>query len=308
MCLFVLFLIRQIFVWDVSDGTCLHSRNIPGHHHTHIRVFQVPGRPEQSPRLLVQGYYNDLFVLDLATFDILFLLRQKVNPSWITAVSLVENAFTQVWKCLAWYRYWRLLACSCVTTLSQSPFYFSLFLFPFFVFVLVHFFFFQSCVVIATACALLLQSTTLLGLNEDGFVKTWTLKPSELRSSEPVDDDKQHFVGITNGVSLSTNPYGSAMTLVVAQDSWQLFDISEGGFMQLCHHGNDVNSVALTGGAFVERYQVLQCMRMQLFMLSEFTAVPVYALRVYCCTCLCSQSLLLYLLFFRITMCCLRHL
>eukprot|EP00117_Sycon_ciliatum_P005532 scpid35632/ scgid9439/ WD repeat-containing protein 7; Rabconnectin-3 beta; TGF-beta resistance-associated protein TRAG len=185
----------QIFVWDIHDGTCLHSRVIPGHHHAHVEVFQPSGRPDLAPRLLVQGYYSDLFVLDLSSFDILFLLRQKVSPSWVTAMAVVENT---------------------------------------------------------TA-----QTMSFLGLNEDGYMKVWNMKSTDVRSAEPVDNEKQHFVGITSAVSLCTNPYGSAMALVVAQDSWQLFDISEGGFMQLCHVGSDTHSVALTGGAFVDRYQVL---------------------------------------------------
>ncbi|XP_035210198.1 WD repeat-containing protein 7-like isoform X2 [Stegodyphus dumicola] len=79
----------EMSLWDLTDGRCLESAKLP-YIHTSIHSYHMLGT--NDVRLFCNGYYAEILVLDVLTFDILFTLSSRVNPDWISAMHVLRPA------------------------------------------------------------------------------------------------------------------------------------------------------------------------------------------------------------------------
>ncbi|XP_030827791.1 WD repeat-containing protein 7 isoform X2 [Strongylocentrotus purpuratus] len=79
----------EIFLWDVSDGRCIEQTKVPGVHLT-MHPYQVTQGSSREWRIICQGYYPDIHVLDAGSLELLYTLSSKVAPDWISALCVTR--------------------------------------------------------------------------------------------------------------------------------------------------------------------------------------------------------------------------
>ncbi|XP_075258711.1 WD repeat-containing protein 7-like isoform X2 [Convolutriloba macropyga] len=77
----------DVCLWDLSDGRCLEVNKFQGHH---IGMQRLPVREHSGIRVLLYGYYNDIYVIDGCSLTHLYSLSSRLSPDWISAVTLVR--------------------------------------------------------------------------------------------------------------------------------------------------------------------------------------------------------------------------
>eukprot|EP00794_Sanderia_malayensis_P009425 gene9425-10411_t len=102
----------EICLWDIEDGLCLQMKVIPGNHKK-LHSVQVTKGSVREWRILLYGLYSDIYVLDTSSLEVLYTLKSKLSPDWITClctlrqaryqaeeklVALTESNCLKVWK------------------------------------------------------------------------------------------------------------------------------------------------------------------------------------------------------------------
>ncbi|XP_052824670.1 WD repeat-containing protein 7 isoform X2 [Octopus bimaculoides] len=77
----------EMCLWDTSDGRCLESTKLPLVH-TCIQSYRFRG--SQEIRLVCNGFYPEIHVMDPFGFEIIFSLHSKVTPNWISACCILR--------------------------------------------------------------------------------------------------------------------------------------------------------------------------------------------------------------------------
>ncbi|XP_072038348.1 WD repeat-containing protein 7-like isoform X2 [Amphiura filiformis] len=79
----------ELCLWDVSDGRCIEQTKLAGVH-TMMHTYQATKGVAREHRLICQGYYPDIHIIDTTTLELLFTLSSKVAPDWISALCIVK--------------------------------------------------------------------------------------------------------------------------------------------------------------------------------------------------------------------------
>eukprot|EP00795_Rhopilema_esculentum_P009331 gene9331-17032_t len=90
----------EICLWDIEDGLCIHTNNIPGTHKK-LQSVQVNKGSMREWRVLLYGLYCEIYVLDTANLEILYTLKSRLNPDWISCLCTIRNARQQEEKLIA---------------------------------------------------------------------------------------------------------------------------------------------------------------------------------------------------------------
>ncbi|XP_076449576.1 WD repeat-containing protein 7-like isoform X2 [Babylonia areolata] len=72
----------EMCLWDISDGRCIEHTKM-SYLHTDITDFH--SRSSNAMRLLCNGYYPEVLILDPHSFEIIHTLCSQVSPDWISA-------------------------------------------------------------------------------------------------------------------------------------------------------------------------------------------------------------------------------
>lgn len=84
----------ELCLWDIEDGLCLTMNQIPGKH-TNLQSVQVTKGNVREWRLVLQGMYSDLHVLDSLTLQVLYSLKSRVSANWIATVCILRPTGTR---------------------------------------------------------------------------------------------------------------------------------------------------------------------------------------------------------------------
>ncbi|XP_072173501.1 WD repeat-containing protein 7-like [Diadema setosum] len=79
----------EIFLWDVCDGRCIEQTKLSGVH-LNMHPYQVTQGSSREWRIICQGYYPDVHILDASSLELLYTLSSKVAPDWISALCVVR--------------------------------------------------------------------------------------------------------------------------------------------------------------------------------------------------------------------------
>lgn len=77
----------EMCLWDLADGRCIENIRM-GVTHTDIKAYHF--RFAREMRLLCNGYYPEVYVVDPLSFEIVYILCSNVKPDWISACSLIQ--------------------------------------------------------------------------------------------------------------------------------------------------------------------------------------------------------------------------
>lgn len=74
-------------LWDLMDGKCMETVKLP-QVHTSLQAYQMSGC--EDIRLICNGYYAEILIMDPFSLEVLFSLTSKVNPDWISALHVLR--------------------------------------------------------------------------------------------------------------------------------------------------------------------------------------------------------------------------
>ncbi|CAH1778713.1 unnamed protein product [Owenia fusiformis] len=77
----------EMCLWDISDGRCIeHTKHSTIH--TSIEAYQFSNA--RDIKLVCNGYYPEIHVIDPLSLEILFSLSSRVAPDWISALCILR--------------------------------------------------------------------------------------------------------------------------------------------------------------------------------------------------------------------------
>uniref|UniRef100_A0A8C4NFG7 WD repeat-containing protein 7 n=1 Tax=Eptatretus burgeri TaxID=7764 RepID=A0A8C4NFG7_EPTBU len=82
--------IREMCLWDVSDGRCLEFSKLACTH-TGIHYYNSGTGGISSNRLLCHGNYPEVLIMDAASLGILHSLVSKISPDWVTTLTVLSS-------------------------------------------------------------------------------------------------------------------------------------------------------------------------------------------------------------------------
>lgn len=77
----------EMCLWDLTDGKCMETVKLP-QVHTSLQAYQMSGC--EDVRLICNGYYAEILIMDPFSLEVLFSLTSKVNPDWISALHVLR--------------------------------------------------------------------------------------------------------------------------------------------------------------------------------------------------------------------------
>ncbi|XP_074644307.1 WD repeat-containing protein 7-like [Tubulanus polymorphus] len=77
----------EMCLWDIRDGRCIEYTKM-SITHTQVQAYQL--MLSKDVRLVTNGYYPEIHVIDPLSFEILISLVSKVQPDWITALCILR--------------------------------------------------------------------------------------------------------------------------------------------------------------------------------------------------------------------------
>ncbi|CAL9683307.1 unnamed protein product [Knipowitschia caucasica] len=84
----------EMCLWDVNDGRCIEFTKL-NCAHTDIQFYQFTIGTQKEGRLLCNGHYPEILVLDATSLEVLYSLVSKISPDWISAMSIIRSHRTQ---------------------------------------------------------------------------------------------------------------------------------------------------------------------------------------------------------------------
>uniref|UniRef100_A0A4W4DVR7 WDR72-like alpha-solenoid domain-containing protein n=1 Tax=Electrophorus electricus TaxID=8005 RepID=A0A4W4DVR7_ELEEL len=84
----------EMCMWDVNDGRCIEFTKLACTH-TGIQFYQFTIGTQREGRLLCNGHYPEILVVDATSLEVLYSLVSKIAPDWISSVSIIRSHRTQ---------------------------------------------------------------------------------------------------------------------------------------------------------------------------------------------------------------------
>uniref|UniRef100_A0A3Q3E3F1 WD repeat domain 7 n=1 Tax=Labrus bergylta TaxID=56723 RepID=A0A3Q3E3F1_9LABR len=84
----------EMCLWDVNDGRCIEFTKLACAH-TGINFYQFTIGTEREGRLLCNGHYPEILVVDATSLEVLYSLVSKISPDWISSMSIIRSHRTQ---------------------------------------------------------------------------------------------------------------------------------------------------------------------------------------------------------------------
>uniref|UniRef100_A0A8C9YHC8 WD repeat domain 7 n=1 Tax=Sander lucioperca TaxID=283035 RepID=A0A8C9YHC8_SANLU len=84
----------EMCLWDVNDGRCIEFTKLACAH-TGIQFYQFTISTEREARLLCNGHYPEILVVDATSLEVLYSLVSKISPDWISSMSIIRSHRTQ---------------------------------------------------------------------------------------------------------------------------------------------------------------------------------------------------------------------
>ncbi|XP_057216303.1 WD repeat-containing protein 7 isoform X2 [Triplophysa rosa] len=84
----------EMCLWDVSDGRCIEFTKLACAH-TGIQFYQFTIGTQREGRLLCNGHYPEILVVDATSLEVLYSLVSKISPDWISSMSVIHSHRTQ---------------------------------------------------------------------------------------------------------------------------------------------------------------------------------------------------------------------
>ncbi|XP_036384609.1 WD repeat-containing protein 7 isoform X1 [Megalops cyprinoides] len=84
----------EMCLWDVSDGRCIEFTKLACAH-TGIQFYQFTIGTQREGRLLCNGHYPEILVVDATSLEVLYSLVSKISPDWISSMSIIRSHRTQ---------------------------------------------------------------------------------------------------------------------------------------------------------------------------------------------------------------------
>ncbi|XP_012995745.1 WD repeat-containing protein 7 isoform X3 [Esox lucius] len=84
----------EMCLWDVSDGRCIEFTKLACAH-TGIQFYQFTVGTQREGRLLCNGHYPEILVVDATSLEVLYSLVSKISPDWISSMSIIRSHRTQ---------------------------------------------------------------------------------------------------------------------------------------------------------------------------------------------------------------------
>ncbi|XP_017288410.1 WD repeat-containing protein 7 isoform X2 [Kryptolebias marmoratus] len=84
----------EMCLWDVNDGRCIEFTKLACAH-TGIQFYQFTIGTQKEGRLLCNGHYPEILVVDATSLEVLYSLVSKIAPDWISSMSIVRSHRTQ---------------------------------------------------------------------------------------------------------------------------------------------------------------------------------------------------------------------
>ncbi|CAF89129.1 unnamed protein product, partial [Tetraodon nigroviridis] len=85
---------REMCLWDVTDGRCIEFTKLACTH-TGIQFYQFTIGTQREGRLLCNGHYPEVLVMDATSLEVLYSLMSKISPDWISSISIIRSHRTQ---------------------------------------------------------------------------------------------------------------------------------------------------------------------------------------------------------------------
>ncbi|KAI4880880.1 hypothetical protein NFI96_015353 [Prochilodus magdalenae] len=85
---------REMCLWDVNDGRCIEFTKLACAH-TGIQFYQFTIGTQREGRLLCNGHYPEILVVDATSLEVLYSLVSKISPDWISSMSIIRSHRTQ---------------------------------------------------------------------------------------------------------------------------------------------------------------------------------------------------------------------
>lgn len=73
----------EMCVWDTSDGRCVETNKMQNIH-TNMICYSLQGH--DKAKLICNGYYSEILIMDPLNLNVLFSLAAKINPNWISSI------------------------------------------------------------------------------------------------------------------------------------------------------------------------------------------------------------------------------
>uniref|UniRef100_A0A8C3ALY3 WD repeat domain 7 n=1 Tax=Cyclopterus lumpus TaxID=8103 RepID=A0A8C3ALY3_CYCLU len=84
----------EMCLWDVNDGRCIEFTKLACAH-IGIQFYQFAIGTEREGRLLCNGHYPEILVVDATSLEVLYSLVSKISPDWISSMSIIRSHRTQ---------------------------------------------------------------------------------------------------------------------------------------------------------------------------------------------------------------------
>uniref|UniRef100_A0AAY4EM85 WDR72-like alpha-solenoid domain-containing protein n=1 Tax=Denticeps clupeoides TaxID=299321 RepID=A0AAY4EM85_9TELE len=84
----------EMCLWDVCDGRCIEFTKLACTH-TGIQFYQFTIGTQREGRLLCNGHYPEILVVDATSLEVLYSLVSKISPDWISSMSIIRSHRTQ---------------------------------------------------------------------------------------------------------------------------------------------------------------------------------------------------------------------
>ncbi|XP_038589587.1 WD repeat-containing protein 7 isoform X1 [Micropterus salmoides] len=84
----------EMCLWDVNDGRCIEFTKLACAH-TDILFYQFTIGTQREGRLLCNGHYPEILVVDATSLEVLYSLVSKISPDWISSMSIIRSHRTQ---------------------------------------------------------------------------------------------------------------------------------------------------------------------------------------------------------------------
>uniref|UniRef100_A0A8B9H0C7 WD repeat domain 7 n=1 Tax=Astyanax mexicanus TaxID=7994 RepID=A0A8B9H0C7_ASTMX len=84
----------EMCLWDVNDGRCIEFTKLACAH-TGIQFYQFTIGTQREGRLLCNGHYPEILVVDATSLEVLYSLVSKISPDWISSMSIIRSHRTQ---------------------------------------------------------------------------------------------------------------------------------------------------------------------------------------------------------------------
>uniref|UniRef100_A0A673AYA0 WD repeat domain 7 n=1 Tax=Sphaeramia orbicularis TaxID=375764 RepID=A0A673AYA0_9TELE len=84
----------EMCLWDVNDGRCIEFTKLACAH-VDIQFYQFTVGTQKEGRLLCNGHYPEILVVDSTSLEVLYSLVSKICPDWISSMSIIRSHRTQ---------------------------------------------------------------------------------------------------------------------------------------------------------------------------------------------------------------------